>query len=134
MFFQKFNFSSNILKDISKVCSLEINNVKKIISEINFEISEQNMYLEKKYFNDDNFRKISLKHIIEIASARIEEITNILFNQNNNLNYLKNKDIPIYLDFTDKNISNNFKKYFKSYLDKYNLKIDNLNDDDPIHP
>ena len=37
--------------------------------------SEQNMYLEKKYFNDDNFRKISLKHIIEIASARIEEIT-----------------------------------------------------------
>ena len=89
------------------------------------------MYLDKKYFNDDNFRKISLKHIIEIASARIEEITNILFNQNNNLNYLKNKDIPIYLDFTDKNISNNFKKYFKSYLDKYNLKIDNLNDDDP---
>ena len=131
-FFQKFNFGSNIiLKDISKDCSLEINNVKKIISEINFEISEQNMYLEKKYFNDDNFRKISLKHIIEIASARIEEITNILFNQNNNLNYLKNKDIPIYLDFIDKNISNNFKKYFKSYLDKYNLKIDNLNDDDP---
>ena len=112
-FFQKFNFGSNIiLKDISKVCSLEINNVKKIISELNFEISEQNMYLEKKYFNDDNFRKISLKHIIEIASARIEEITNILFNQNNNLNYLKNKDIPIYLDFTDKNISNNFKKIF----------------------
>ena len=71
-FFQKFNFGSNIiLKDISKVCSLEINNVKKIISETNFEISEQNMYLEKKYFNDDNFRKISLKHIIEIASARI---------------------------------------------------------------
>ncbi len=131
-FFQKFNFGSDIiLKDISKVCSLEINNVKKIISETNFEISEQNMYLDKKYFNDDNFRKISLKHIIEITSARIEEITNILFNQNNNLNYLKNKETPIYLDFNDKNILNNFKKYFISYFNKYNLKIDNLNDDDP---
>ena len=44
--------------------------------------------LDKKYFDKNNFRKISLKHIIEISSARIEEITNILFNKNKNLNYL----------------------------------------------
>ena len=37
------------LKDISKVCSLEIQNVHRIISESSFEISDQNMYVNKKY-------------------------------------------------------------------------------------
>ena len=87
MFFQKFNFGSNIiLKDISKVCSLDLSNVRNIISETNFKISDKNMYVDKKYFNENNFRKISLKHIIEISSARIEEIANIIFNKNKNLN------------------------------------------------
>jgi len=131
-FFQKFDFGSDIiLKDISKVCSLKISNVKKIVSETNFEISDQNIYLDKKYFDQDNFRKISLKHIIEISSARIEEITNIIFTQNNNLNNFKDKEIPIYLDFSDTNITNTFKEHFKNFFNKYNLKINNLIDDDP---
>ena len=79
-FSQKFNFGSDIiLKDISKVCSLEISTVKKIIADSSFKISDQNLYVDKKYFDKNNFRKISLKHIIEISSARIEEITNIIF-------------------------------------------------------
>ncbi len=131
-FFQKFDFGSDIiLKDISKVCSLKISNVKKIVSETNFEISDQNIYLDKKYFDQDNFRKISLKHIIEISSARIEEITNIIFTQNNNLNNFKDKEVPIYLDFSDTNITNTFKEHFKNFFNKYNLKINNLIDDDP---
>ena len=40
------------------------------------------MYVDKKYLDENNLRKISLKHIIEISSARIEEITNIIFNNN----------------------------------------------------
>jgi len=32
--------------------------------------------------NDNDLRRISLKHIIEISSARIEELINIIFNNN----------------------------------------------------
>ena len=51
-FSQKFNFGSDIiLKDISKVCSLEISTIQKIISETSFEISDKNLYVDKKYFD-----------------------------------------------------------------------------------
>ena len=64
MFFQKFNFGSDIiLKDISKVCSLEISNVKKIISGSNLKTLDNNIYVNKEYFEQNNYRKISLKHI-----------------------------------------------------------------------
>ena len=93
-FFQKFNFGSDIiLKDISKVCSLEISTVQKIISETSFEISDKNLYVDKKYFEKNNYRKISLNHIMEISSARIEEIINIIFNKNKNLYDLKDKEV-----------------------------------------
>ena len=42
IFYQKFNFGSDIiLKDISKVCSLDISNVKNIISDIYLESTEK---------------------------------------------------------------------------------------------
>lgn len=130
-FFQKFNFGSDmILKDISKVCSLEISNVRKIISELNFETSDKNIYLDKKYFDKKNYRKISLEHIIEISSARIEEMVNIIFHQNNNLNKFKNDKITLYLNFDDKNIIYKFKNIFTNFFSKSELKIGNLVDED----
>ena len=80
-FFQKFNFGSDIiLKDISKVCSIDVQKVYNIVSNTNFKTSDQEMFVDRKYFNENNFRKISLKHILEISSARIEEMINIVFN------------------------------------------------------
>ena len=35
---------------------------------------------------------------MEISSARIEEITNILFNENKNLYDLKDKELNLYFD------------------------------------
>ena len=50
-FFQKFNFGSNIiLKDISKVCSIDLSDVKNIISNSSFLLSDKNIYVDKKYF------------------------------------------------------------------------------------
>ena len=90
-FFQKFNFSSNIiLKDISKVCSLDLSDVKNIISKSNFQLSDNNIYVDEKYLKKKNFRKISLKHIIEISTARIDEILNNLI-KNKNLEHYGNK-------------------------------------------
>ena len=60
-FSQKFNFGSNIiLKDIAKVCSLEISIVQKIISETSFDNLNKNLYVDKKYFDKNKFRKIAL--------------------------------------------------------------------------
>ncbi len=122
LFFQKFNFGSDIIiKDISKVCSLDISNVKNIISETNFEFTDKNIYLDKKYFDKNNFRKISLSHIKEISSARIEEMTNILFNRNRNLTYLKDNDISVYLDFEDKKTIFKLKNIFENHFKECNL-------------
>ncbi len=132
-FFQRFNFGSElILKDIAKVCSLEIENVRQMISNINLKISDENMYVEKKYFNNNNFRKISLKHIIEISSARIEEMINIIFNRNNNLNYIKNtnNNLTIYFEYDEKNIVGKFKNIIESYFKDCKLNFNNTSNDD----
>ncbi len=122
IFYQKFNFGSDIiLKDISKVCSLDISNVKNIISDIYLESTEKNIFLDKKYFQENNFRKISLNNIKEISSARIEEMVDILFNQNKNLTYLKDKDIPVFLDFEDKNTFFKFKNIFVNHFKECEL-------------
>lgn len=133
-FFQKFNFGSDIiLKDISKICSLEISTVEKVISNSNLEILSQNLYVDKEYFGKNNFRKISLKHILEIASARIEEITNIIFNENNNLHGLKDKEINLYLDFEDLNVFEKFHDIFKNNLKNCNLNlIKTEEEEDPL--
>ena len=128
--FQKFNFGSDIIyKDISKVCSLDILKVKKIISETNFDELNENIYVDEKFFDENDQRKISLKHIIEISSARIKELINIIFNHNNNLNYPKEKIFFIYLDFDDKNIARKFEDIFKNSFKKTKLNFSNLNDD-----
>ena len=130
-FFQRFNFGSDIiLKDISKVCSLDIEDVRNIISKSNFEITDKNMYIDEKYFNKNKFRKISLNHLIEISSARIEEIANIIFNSNRNLNNLKDTEINLYLNFEDENIFYKFKDIFKNSFNKCNFISDNLIDED----
>ena len=132
-FFQNFNFGSDIiLKDISKVCSLEISTVKKIIADSSFKISDQNLYVDKKYFDKNNFRKISLKHIIEISSARIEEITNIIFNKNKSLYELIDKEVSLYLDFEDKNIPYKFHNFFENNLKKCKLNFLTEKDEDPF--
>ena len=132
-FSQKFNFGSDIiLKDISKVCSLEISTIQNIIKDYSFKISDQNLYVDKKYFDKKNFRKISLQHIIEISSARIEEITNIIFNKNKSLYELYDKEVSLYLNFEDKNILHKFQNIFENNLKKCKLKFLSEKDKDPL--
>ena len=132
-FSQKFNFGSDmILKDISKVCSLEISTVRKIVSESSFEISDKNLYVDRKYFDKNSFRKISLNHIIEISSARIEEITNIIFNKNKNLCDFKNSELALYFDLEDKNILYKFHNIFENSLKKCKLNILEAKEEDAL--
>ena len=130
-FLQKFNFGSEIiLKDISKICSLEIQNVRNILSDLNYEKLNQDMYLHKKYFEKKNFKKINHKYLNEIAAARIEEIANIIFNKNKNLNNFQLKKTNLYLNLEDKNIGLKFKDAFENYFKEFISNYDSLKDDD----
>jgi len=133
-YFQKFNFGSDIIiKDISKVCSLGILSVRDIVLGSDFETPNKDLYVEKKYLDEGNSRKISLKHIIEIASARIEEIANIVFNKNKNLNNLKDKNtLDLYLEFDDKEIMSQFSHLFLKYFLKSKLTLVRSIDEDPF--
>ena len=130
-FLQKFNFGSEIiLNDISKICSLEIQNVKNIISDLNYEKLNQDLYLDKKYFEKKNFKKINHKYLQEIAAARIEEIANIIFNQNKNLNNFQLKKTNLYLNLEDKNIGLKFQDAFENHFKDFTSNFDSLKDDD----
>ena len=115
---QDFNFGSNIIiKDISKVTAMKIDIIKNFL--INFDIARDlkgNEFLEKEYFKNDNFRKVKKKLILEVAAARIKEISDvILFKNINIVNFLKKKS-PLYLNISDQAHLINFKNYFLEYF------------------
>ena len=63
-------------------------------------------------------RKVSLKHIHKISSARIEEIVKIISKKIKNLDIYKCDDYALYLYFEDKDVFVKFKKIFKNYFEK----------------
>ena len=71
-----------------------------------------------------------MKHIVEIASARIEEIVDVIFNLNRNIFYIGGEEILINLSIDDKSIQNKFKEIFKKKFNNYNLIFFNLTDQD----
>jgi len=116
MFTQFFNFGSDIiLKDVSKVCSLNIETVINILKENIFDnyIDEKNeeKYLDKKYFKNLNYRKISYPHVFNIIDARVTEISDIIFNKNINVAYKKR--MPIFLEIEDQVVFDSLQQSFK---------------------
>ena len=77
----------HITKDISKVCSLNLEETKVIRNNIDFSfknnknIFDENDYLKNNYFIESNFRKISKNLILNIVKARLDEIFEILKKQ-----------------------------------------------------
>ena len=122
---EHFNFGTNIiLKDVMKVCSINYEIIKKILSDKYFENKnlENNEFLEEKYFVEGSYRKIRKKLIADIVSARIEEIIDIVLNKNINMKSFKENNCKIYIIIEDEIIFDNFKENFKSYCSKdYNF-------------
>mgnify|MGYP007000138111 len=115
---ENFNFGTDIIfKDIVKVCSIDKEIIKNFLSD---KFSKDNEFLEEKYFTKQNYRKIRKKLIVDIASARIDEIANIIFNSNTNIRTFKLENVKIYLIIEDKLIFDNFKDYFKLYFSNKN--------------
>ena len=78
---------NHITKDISKVCSLNLDESNNIISNIDFSfknnknIFDENGYLKNTYFINSNFRKISKNLILNVVKARLDEIIDRLNKQ-----------------------------------------------------
>ena len=133
---QDFNFGSNIIiKDISKVTAMKIDIIKNFL--INFDIARDlkgNEFLEKEYFKNDNFRKVKKKLILEVAAARIKEISDvILFKNINIVNFLKKKS-PLYLNISDQAHLINFKNFFLEYFsEEKKVEVNFLENNDIIN-
>ena len=76
-----FPFGINhITKDISKVCSLNLDESLNIRNNIDFSFSnnknlfDENNYLKNTFFVNSNFRKISKELIINVIKTRLDEI------------------------------------------------------------
>ena len=78
---------NHITKDISKVCSLNLDESKNIRNNIDFsfqnnqKLFDENDYLKNIYFINSNFRKISKNLILNVIKARLDEIFDILKKQ-----------------------------------------------------
>ena len=124
-FTQSFDFGTEIIiNDISKIIALKKETIDKIISDKNFFSENINdALISEKYFENQNFRKIKKKLILEISFARIEEIFEIILFKNTNVLSLIKKDINVFLSF-DEAVKIDF---FKKILMEYFLKKNELN-------
>jgi cell division protein FtsA len=103
VFNEEFNFGFDlVIKDISKLCSLKIEEVENFMKEIKFKNSKEHdyeTYLDVKYFYISPYRKIKHQLILDIMSARIEELFEICYKKNSNIKSLKNNDkIYVYVE------------------------------------
>ena len=126
IFLENFKFGTDIiLHDVSKLCSLNFETAEDIVKNLPFEeLSKDNNeeYLDKKYFKNLSYRKISLKLIYNIASSRIDELFDIIYEKNTNLSYLKKNNSNIYFIIDNKNLFNILNFKFKGKFNE-NFKI-----------
>ena len=136
---QNFRFGTDIIiKDISKITSLKIDTVKKIleVTEFKEDFSDDN-YVEEEFFIGENYRKIKKKLIYEVAQARIEEILDIIIFKNINYCYYSTISKQIFFEKNSKQqlkfiekiyerIFSNNSKFAVNYVD--NASSDNILD------
>ena len=98
---QDFNFGIDlIIKDISKLCSLTINEVETFLKEINLMVSLDNdieSYVDQNFFSKSPYRKIKHQLILDIITARLDELIEICYEKNSNLNYFRKNNDSIYI-------------------------------------
>ncbi len=101
IFTQDFDFGTDlIIKDISKLCSLKFEEVDFFLKKINLRaVLEKGIesYLDKKFFSISPYRKIKHQLILDIITSRLDELIEICYEKNININYFKKSDGIIYI-------------------------------------
>ncbi len=121
VFFKTFPFGTNsIYSDISQLCSLSKDETKIIIENLE---NNQSTYIDRKFFINSDYKKLSLNHFKEIINSRIKEMLDFTFNNNKDLNYYEKKIGKINIFFEDIDIYKNLGEIFTSYIDVKDEKI-----------
>ncbi len=132
-YFQKFKFGANlILNDISKVTALENQTLKNILLRSKFsEDNDRNNFIEKEFFDNQKFRKIKKQLVYDIATARIQEISEIIAFKNINIKSFFNTNLRIFLQINEECNLKSFEKIYKNIFsnNKYELNLINNNYD-----
>ena len=136
-FEQNFKFGINIIiKDISKITLLNIDNLKIVLDKIKsfHDISEDEL-VEQNFFKDNTYKKIKKKLIYDIALARIQEISEIILFENINFEHYKKFSNNIYLEIDHKLQSKCLNEIYKTVFsmnEKYNTKFINFSSENMI--
>ena len=136
-FEQNFKFGINIIiKDISKITLLNIDNLKIVLDKIKsfHDISEDEL-VEQNFFKDNTYRKIKKKLIYDIALARIQEISEIILFENINFEHYKKFSNNIYLEIDHKLQSKCLNEIYKTVFsmnEKYNTKFINFSSENMV--
>ena len=114
---ENFNFGTSIIfRDIAKICLINHETIENFL--LNNGLESENLKddecIEEKYFTNINYRKIKKKSVVEIATARIDEITNIVLNKNINIQSFNKNNCKIYVFIQDKLIRKNFEEAFRT--------------------
>ena len=127
-FEQNFDFGSDlVVRDISKITSLKIEIVKKIINNfsLTYDILKDEL-IEKEMFENENYMKIKKRLLLEIAEARIEELLERVLVKNINLLSFNKQNKLVFLKINDYSHFKCFKDIYSLSFKKYNKLVMNF--------
>ena len=117
---EQFNFGTNFLiKDMSKLCSLEFNEAEIILKELNLSqiiIDDKETNLDRKYFINSPFRKIKHKLVYDIITARLEEFFEVIYEKNINLSHFRKNNKTLYVSIENHDLFPNIKSILQKKL------------------
>ena len=120
------------MQDVSKLCSLKIEEVNVLLTDCNLEektLDGNENYIDKKYFTISPYRKVKLKLVLDVITARLEEFIEIFAQKNSNLTFLKKEIDTFLIKIGEKDFSKNIKYLLMNINKKFNFKfIDDLDD------
>jgi len=111
---------NHITKDISKVCSLNLEEAENIKNNIDFsfqnnqKLFDEKNYLKNIYFINSKFRKISKSLIFKVIKARVDEIFEMIKKQLSLPGFDFNSGINIFLTGEGSNFTN-IQKYCQHF-------------------
>ena len=119
---------NHIVKDISKVCSLNLEESKIINDKTDYSFKEniklfdENNYLKKSFFIKSAFRKVSKNLILNVIKARLDEITEIIRKQIYVSGLNINSGSKIFITGGGSHLIN-MEKYFSNFFDSAVQKL-----------
>ncbi len=138
-FEQRFKFGYDIiLRDISKITLLKKEIIEKFLNQIERKnsISDEEL-IEKKFFEENNFRKIKKKLVFDIAEARIKEILEFMLFENINLKYYNKLPNSLFFQLKSTSSFKSIKDIYKNILLQKGISdvkcLDNESDEDIVH-